>query len=152
MSCIDNNNLLLGDYVVYKDQIYTVFKSVWPNEVGLVNNTCGEVHVYLFNTCHPEDTIYPVKLTKELLEQNGFSLVDNCTSKWSYTDEYGNTIIISGSCDGALCQSITIYTNSSSVANGYYRVVSELPITGLHDVQHLLKQLHIKKEWKLQTH
>lgn len=140
---------MLGDYVVYNDQIYTVFKNEKPNEVGLVNKMCGEVHVYLFNTCHPEDTIYPVKLTKESLEQNGFTLVENCTSKWSYTDEHGNTIIISGSCDGSLRQSITIYTNSSSVANGYSRVVSDFPINGLHDVQHLLKQLHIKKEWKL---
>ena len=59
---------------------------------------------------------------------------------------------IRGSCDGALQQTITIYTNSSSVANGYSKVVSDLPICALHDVQHLLKQLHIKKEWKLQTH
>lgn len=72
MRGINNDNLMLGDYVVYNDQIFTVFKNVWPNEVGLVNNTWGEVHVYLFNTGHPEDTIYSVKLTKELLEQNGF--------------------------------------------------------------------------------
>ena len=140
---------MLGDYVIYEDQLYSVFKNEKPNEVGLVNKMCGEVHVYLFNTCHPEDTIYPVKLTKELLEQNGFTLVENCTSKWSFVDEYGNTIIISGSCDGSLRQSITIYTNSSSVANGYSRVVSDFPINGLHDVQHLLKELHIKKSWVL---
>lgn len=142
---------MLGDYVVYNDQIYTVFKNIRPNEVGLVNKMCGEVHVYIYSDYNKQYNIYPVKLTKELLEQNGFTLVENCTSKWSFVDEYGNTLIISGSCDGFLCQTTTIYTNSSSVANGYSKVVSELPITGLHDIQHLLKQLHIKKEWKLQT-
>ena len=142
-------NLMLGDYVVYNDQIYTVFKNEKPNEVGLVNKTCGEVHVYLYSDYNPQYNIYPVKLTKELLEQNGFTLVENCTSKWSFVDKYGNTIIISGSCDGSLHQSITIYTNSSSVANGYSKVVSDFPINGLHDVQHLLKQLHIKKSWVL---
>ena len=147
MICVEN--LMLGDYVVYSDQIFTVFKNTRPNKVGLVNDLCGEIYVYLFNTHHQEDTIYPVKLTKELLEQNGFTLVGNCTSKWSFVDEYGNTLIISGSCDGALHQSITIYINSSSVANGYSKVVSDFPIGGLHDIQHLLKQLHIKKEWKL---
>lgn len=149
MSCINNDNLMLGDYVVYNDQIYTVFKNTRPNEVGLVNKMCGEVQVYLYSDYNKHYNIYPVKLTKELLEQNGFTLVENCTSKWSFVDKYGNTIIVSGSCDGSLRQSITIYTNSSSVANGYSRVVSDFPINGLHDVQHLLKQLHIKKSWVL---
>lgn len=147
MICIDN--LMLGDYVIYEDQLYRVFKNEQPNVVGIISMTGWEVHVYLYNDYNPKHNIYPVKLTKELLEQNGFTLVDNCTSKWSFVDDYGNTIIISGSCNGSLSQSITIYTNSSSVANGYYRVVSDFPVKGLHDVQHLLKQLHIKKEWKL---
>ena len=93
MSRINNDNLMLGDYVVYNDQIYTVFKNEKPNEVGLVNKMCGEVHVYLYNDYNQQYNIYPVKLTKELLEQNGFTLVDNCTSKWSFVDDYGNTII-----------------------------------------------------------
>ena len=147
MICIDN--LMLGDYVIYEDQLYRVFKNEQPNVVGLISMTGLEVHVYLYNDYNPKHNIYPVKLTKELLEQNGFTLVDNCTSKWSFVDEYGNTIIISGSCDGFLRQSITIYTNSSSVANGYSKVVSDFPVCALHDVQHLLKQLHIKKSWVL---
>lgn len=35
------------------------------------------------------------------------------------------------------------------LVNGYSRVVSDFPVCALHDVQHLLKQLHIKKTWVL---
>lgn len=139
---------MLNDYVIYDGQICKIYGTKEPNVVQIIrpNNSI----VYLnFDIDYLNAIIKPVKLTKELLEYNGFKLVDNCTSKWSFVDEYGNTVIISGSCDGALCQTITIYTNSSSVANGYSRVVSDFPVCALHDVQHLLKQLHIKKEWKL---
>lgn len=141
-------NLMLNDYVIYDEQICKIYGTKEPNVVQIIrpNNSI----VYLnFDIDYLNAIIKPVKLTKELLEQNGFTLVENCTSKWSCVDEYGNTIIISGSCDGFLQQTITIYTNSSSVANGYSRVVSDFPICALHDVQHLLKQLHIKKEWEL---
>lgn len=141
-------NLMLNDYVIYEGQICKIYGTKEPNVVQIIrpNNSI----VYLnFDIDYLNVIIKPVKLTKELLEQNGFTLVENCTSKWSFVDEYGNTIIISGSCDGSLRQYITIYTNSSSVANGYSRVVSDFPVCALHDVQHLLKQLHIKKSWVL---
>lgn len=141
-------NLMLNDYVIYEGQICKIYGTKEPNVVQIIrpNNSI----VYLnFDIDYLNVILKPVKLTKELLEYNGFTFVENCTSKWSFTDEYGNTLIISGSCDGALQQTITIYTNSSSVANGYSKVVSDFPICALHDVQHLLKQLHIKKEWVL---
>lgn len=146
MICAEN--LMLNDYVIYDGQICKIYGTKEPNVVQIIRPN-GHIVYLNFDIDYLNAIIKPIKLTKELLEQNGFTLVENCTSKWSFTDEYGNTIIISGSCDGALQQTITIYTNSSSVANGYSRVVSDFPICALHDVQHLLKQLHIKKEWKL---
>lgn len=146
MICAEN--LMLNDYVIYEGQICKIYTTGKPNVVRIIKPSGSITHLD-FDIEYLSKILKPVKLTKELLEQNGFTLVDNCTSKWSFVDEYGNTLIISGSCDGALCQTITIYTNSSSVANGYCRVVSDFPVCALHDVQHLLKQLHIKKEWKL---
>lgn len=146
MICAEN--LMLNDYVIYEGQICKIYTTGNPSVVRIIRPNNSIVHLS-FDTEYLNKILKPVKLTKELLEYNGFTLVENCTSKWSFVDEYGNTIIISGSCDGSLRQSITIYTNSSSVANGYSRVVSDFPINGLHDVQHLLKQLHIKKSWVL---
>lgn len=139
---------MLNDYVIYEGQICKIYTTGEPNVVRIIRPNNSIVHLD-FDIEYLGKILKPVKLTKELLEQNGFTLVENCTSKWSFVDEYGNTIIISGSCEGSLRQSITIYTNSSSVANGYSRVVSDFPVCALHDVQHLLKQLHIKKSWVL---
>ena len=141
-------DLMLNDYVIYEGQICKIYTTGKPNVVRIIRPNNSIVHLD-FDIEYLSKILKPVKLTKELLEQNGFTLVENCTSKWSFDDEYGNTIIISGSCDGSLRQSITIYTNSSSVANGYSRVVSDFPVCALHDIQHLLKQLHIKKSWVL---
>jgi hypothetical protein len=146
MICAEN--LMLNDYVIYEGQICKIYTTGNPSVVRIIRTNNSIVHLS-FDTEYLNKILKPVKLTKELLEYNGFTLVENCTSKWSFTDEFGNTIIISGSHDGALCQTITIYTNSSSVANGYSRVVSDFPVCALHDVQHLLKQLHIKKTWVL---
>jgi hypothetical protein len=146
MICAEN--LMLNDYVIYEGQICKIYTTGNPSVVRIIRPNNSIVHLS-FDTEYLNKILKPVKLTKELLEYNGFTLVENCTSKWSFTDEFGNTIIISGSHDGALCQTITIYTNSSSVANGYSRVVSDFPVCALHDVQHLLKQLHIKKTWVL---
>ena len=146
MICAED--LMLNDYVIYDGQICKIYTTGKPNVVRIIRPNNSIVNLD-FDIEYLSKILKPVKLTKELLEQNGFTLVENCTSKWSFVDEYGNTIIISGSCDGFLRQSITIYTNSSSVANGYSKVVSDFPINGLHDVQHLLKQLHIKKSWVL---
>ena len=139
---------MLNDYVIYDGQICKIYTTGKPKVVRIIRPNNSIVNLD-FDIEYLSKILKPVKLTKELLEYNGFNLVENCTSKWSFTDEYRNTIIISGSCDGFLRQTITIYTNSSSVANGYCRVVSDFPVYALHDVQHLLKQLHIKKEWKL---
>lgn len=146
MICAED--FMLNDYVIYDGQICKIFTTGKPNVIRVIRPNNSIVH-RSFDIEYFNKILKPVKLTKELLEQNGFTLVENCTSKWSFTDEFGNTIIISGSCDGTLQQTITIYTNSSSVANGYSKVVSDFPIGGLHDVQHLLKQLHIKKTWVL---
>jgi hypothetical protein len=146
MICAEN--LMLNDYVIYEGQICKIYTTGNPSVVRIIRPNNSIVHLD-FDTEYLSKILKPVKLTKELLEKNSFTLVENCTSKWSFVDKYGNTIIISGSCDGALRQSITIYTNSSSVANGYYKVVSDFPVCALHDVQHLLKQLHIKKSWVL---
>jgi hypothetical protein len=146
MICAEN--LMLNDYVIYEGQICKIYTTGNPSVVRIIRPNNSIVHLS-FDTEYLNKILKSVKLTKELLEYNGFTLVENCTSKWSFTDEFGNTIIISGSHDGALCQTITIYTNSSSVANGYSRVVSDFPVCALHDVQHLLKQLHIKKTWVL---
>jgi hypothetical protein len=146
MICAEN--LMLNDYVIYEGQICKIYTTGNPSVVRIIRTNNSIVHLS-FDTEYLNKILKPVKLTKELLEYNGFTLVENCTSKWSFTDEFGNTIIISGSHDGALCQTITIYTNSSSVANGYTKVVSDFPVCALHDVQHLLKQLHIKKTWVL---
>ena len=146
MICAEN--LMLNDYVIYDGQICKIYTTGKPNVVRIIRPNNSIVNLD-FDIEYLSKILKPVKLTKELLEYNGFNLVENCTSKWSFTDEYRNTIIIIGSCDGFLRQTITIYTNSSSVANGYSKVVSDFPINGLHDVQHLLKQLHIKKSWVL---
>lgn len=146
MICAEN--LMLNDYVIYEGQICKIYTTGNPSVVRIIRPNNSIVHLD-FDIEYLGKILKPVKLTKELLEYNGFTLVENCTSKWSFTDKYGNTLIISGSHDGALCQTITIYTNSSSVANGYSRVVSDFPVCALHDVQHLLKQLHIKKTWVL---
>ena len=105
----------------------------------------GRVHLRLLQE-RPQDEEYivhdiePIPLTPELLENNGFGLRENATSCWTLETDSKCTIIITA------CEKITIY---KPCLYGYRRVVDEIEMRYLHELQHLLKMCHIKFDWKV---
>lgn len=83
--------------------------------------------------------IHPLPITPEILEKNGFSLCDGCTSRWGL--ECGVCWIrVTAPEDYA---DVTIY---KKVAHGYRRVIDEMQITGVHQLQNALRLAGVEKE------
>lgn len=85
------------------------------------------------------DDLRPIPLTPEILEKNGFSLCNGCTSRWEL--ECGVCWIKVTSPENYA--DVTIY---KKVAHGHRRVIDEMQITGVHQLQHTLRLAGIDKE------
>lgn len=84
----------------------------------------------------------PIPLTPEILEKNGFTLCNGCTSRWGL--EYGAYWFrVTAPDDYA---DVTIY---KKVAHGYRRVMDEWEITAVHQLQHVLRLAGLEKEIEL---
>ena len=128
-----SSELMIGDWV-YRNSEPVMVLSVGDNDNCTVKMQSGRV---CGEACSELNYIY---LTKELLESNGFKLVGSATSYWKLETDSKYTILITA------CEKITIY---KPCLYGYRRVVDEIEILCLHELQHLLKMCHIKLDWKL---
>ena len=92
----------------------------------------------------------PVPITAEILEANGFKLREGCTSAWDWNS--GETSVhISGDHTCPIGQTLTIYVPGGTVGAAFssHRVISDLKIRGIHELQHALRLCGIKLEVKI---
>lgn len=88
--------------------------------------------------------IEPIPITPEILEKCGFVLCINCTSRWKYEFGRYGAVYVSGFEE---CVTVTIYLSERC---GFRRVISELPISHIHQLQHALRLVGIDKKIELQ--
>ncbi len=99
------------------------------------------------------DSCKPVPITAEILEYNGFKLREGCTSAWDWHN--GETSIhISGNHTCPIGQTLTIYVpgGCAGAAFSSHRVISDLKIRGIHELQHALRLCNINKEIEIKQH
>lgn len=103
------------------------------NYIGLLS-TCE------FEEC--EDDIYPMQITGEILERNGFVRDKCCSSRWIF-DCASNTVYVTAPKGYA---SVTIYRKT---LHGFRRIIDTLQIDSVHELQHALRLSGISKEFEL---
>jgi hypothetical protein len=89
----------------------------------------------------------PVPITKEILESNGFKVREGCTTAWDWHS--GETSVhISGDHTCPIGQTLTIYVSGGTVGAAFssHRVISDLKIRGIHELQHALRLCNINKK------
>ena len=103
-----------------------------------------------YNDLYDYDEIEPIPLTGEILETNEFTLHENCTSAWDW-HRGEESIHISGGPDCPIGQTVTIYVSGhcAGAAFSSHRVISEMRFRGIHELQHIMKDAGIKKEFSL---
>lgn len=128
-----SEDLMIGDWVSYNRTYQRV------EEVNGIDN-----RVYL---TEDEDVdcpdIYPIPITSEILEKNGFELSPDCGYEYIYEDE-DRTIICcprGTACINSACGYISVYAGCLSV--------EDMPIDFVHELQHALKLCEIKIEIEL---
>ena len=84
----------------------------------------------------------PIPLTPEILEKNGFTLCNGCTSRWEL--EYRAYWVKVTAPDDY--SDVTIY---KKVAHGYRRIMDAVEITSVPELQHALRLAGIEKEIEL---
>lgn len=83
----------------------------------------------------------PIQISKEILKKNGF--VDISGGEFSWNLELG-------ACDVVIfgIENFYIRVNMySPIYSANKLIIDELPIKYIHEVQHIFKNLKIKKEW-----
>lgn len=92
----------------------------------------------------------PLPATGDILTANGFTLCEGCTSAWDWHS--GDTSVhISGDHTCPIGQTLTIYVPDGTVGAAFssHRVISDLKIRGIHELQHALHLCGIKLEIKI---
>ncbi len=136
-------DLMVGDWIHnnYTNDNY----QLWPSAFSQATNFGKRMDATL-EDCNCE----PVPLTDEILEQNGFKLREGCTSAWDWHN--GETSVhISGNHTCPVGQTLTIYVPGGTVGAAFssHRVISDLKIRGVHELQHALNLCRIDKKIKV---
>lgn len=85
--------------------------------------------------------IEPIEITGEFLEKNGFRLVKDCTSRWSR--DIGRKTVYVTKPEGEGSVDLTFPT-----LHGFRRVVSDLPVTYVHQLQQICRICRININWE----
>lgn len=125
--------LSIGDWVLCDGECWKI-SAVNEDSVGL--RVDSDYSVASLEECDP------IEITSDILEENGFSLCDGCTSRWEL--ECGVCWIKVTAPENYA--DVTVY---KKVAHGYRRVIDEMQITGVHQLQHILRLVGVRKEVKL---
>ena len=137
------SELMIGDYIRQKhSNLILKVSAITPPYVQCEGES-GQFH---------EDTIEPIPLSVEILESNGFKLVGDHTSHWQICGYGYDDIQISGVPDPKHHVSLilTAYKNSTiGTGHGCYRMIYDMPIRYVHELQHIMRICRIGKEIKL---
>ena len=140
---MDVKELMIGDYIRQKhSNLVLKVSAITPPYVQCEGEN-GQFH---------EDTIEPIPLSVEILESNGFKLVGDHTSHWQICGDGYDDIQISGVPDPK--HHVTLILNAhkeSTIGTGYgfYRMIYDMPIRYVHELQHIMRICGIGKEIKL---
>lgn len=125
---LTEKELMIGDLVMYNPNVfiedeYEPYQEWYPMKI-----TSGEGIELAIEDCYDS-----IPLTTEILEKNGFLLTANDT--WVLIDKYTNDEIII----------------LRKIANGFIMLTEGMTIglQNVHELQHVLKLLGIKKEIEL---
>lgn len=133
---IDIKTLNIGDWVrhgFYEENM----------QIHLIedNGRVRAISSSLSASCHI-DNFEPIPITREILEKNGFVLVEGCFSKWKLECD-GIVIYLSGLGREA---SVEVYVPYGCGHFGFLRVMYNLHIYAVHQLQHILRVVNFGKE------
>lgn len=135
--------LEIGDYVIQKhSNLILKVSAIMPPYVQCEGEN-GQFH---------EDTIEPIPLSVEILESNGFKLVGDHTSHWQICGDGYDDIQISGVPDPKHHVTLILNAHKDSTTGtgyGFYRMIYDMPIRYVHELQHIMRICRIGKEIKL---
>lgn len=145
------NELMIGDWVMVNDIEHT-----HPLQVAEIFKKCGAYYTTLYwdgmpDNVNPEtlaadvDKVFPIPLTPEILEKNGFVENRGVTS-WKFETDREDLIDIYGVRDYHL--SINIEDTHGS-GKGYRWMLNNLTIFYVHQLQHALRLCGIEKTIEL---
>lgn len=140
---MDVNELMIGDYIRQKhSNLVLKVSAITPPYVQCEGEN-GQFH---------EDTIEPIPLSVEILESNGFKLVGDHTSHWQICGDGYDDIQISGVPDPKHHVTLILNAHKDSTTGtgyGFYRMIYDMPIRYVHELQHIMRICRIGKEIKL---
>ena len=134
------NELMIGDYIRQKHSNLVLKVSAITPPYVQCEGESGQFH---------EDTIEPIPLSVELLESNGFKLVGDHTSHWQICGDGYDDIQISGVPDPKHHVTLTLNAHKDSTTGtgyGFYRMIYDMPIRYVHELQHIMRICKIGKE------
>ncbi len=140
---MDVKELMIGDYIRQKhSNLVLKVSAITPPYVQCEGEN-GQFH---------EDTIEPIPLSVESLESNGFKLVGDHTSHWQICGNGYDDIQISGVPDPKHHVFLILNAHKDSTTGtgyGFYRMIYDMPIRYVHELQHIMRICRIGKEIKL---
>lgn len=134
---IDVRDLTIGDWVrhsFYEENM----------QIHLIedNGRIGALSSSLSASCHI-DNFEPIPITREILGKIGFVLVEGYFSKWKL--ECDGIVVYASPIDGRV--SVDVYIPYGCVGEfGFLRVVYDLRIFAVHQLQHILRLVKFGKE------
>ena len=85
--------------------------------------------------------IEPIEITEDFLLRNGFTLCDNCTSRWK--KKVGSKVIYVTKPDGPGYVDVT-----QDVHNGFKTIIRDLDISYIHELQHVFEICKVEINWE----
>lgn len=138
--------LMIGDWVCYRGtniQVTSLYDRNKSNEIGWGENESTWVRGWC---------IEPIPITQQILENNGFKLVDGHTSHWKIDGNGYDDIQISGVPDPKHHAVLTLNAHKTShtgYGHGFYRFICDMDIQYVHELQHIMRICNIGKEIRL---
>lgn len=140
---MDVKELMIGDYIRQKHSNLVLRVSAITPPYVQCEGENGQFH---------EDTIEQIPLSVEILESNGFKLVGDHTSHWQICGDGYDDIQISGVPDPKHHVTLILNAHKESTTGtgyGFYRMIYDMPIRYVHELQHIIRICSIGKEIKL---
>ena len=132
---IKAENLMIGDWVLFEandthNKYVCQVEVLYPREIVLfITNGI----VMANQRCAPEQ-VEPIPLTPEILEKNGFAKIDENTFEIWQGQDVGESIYVKTD------MQIIAYKPCHSM------ICDTMPLNYVHELQHILRILKIKKE------
>lgn len=134
MEKIKVEDLSVGDWVRWT--VYNITYDICISQITdiLVRGVHDSIEYGMMIT-----QLSPIPITAEILENNGFTLCEDCSSRWK--KEFSYCCVFVTAPEGYA--SVTVYER---VAHGHRRVIDDLQLNGVHQLQRVLRLAKVGKE------